>query len=119
MSTELQHEFGLAVIKTKSRDSKMGASFRSEENRERCSLPADLGSSGRNASTAKISGKQRTKTVHRDAGNIPAKQNSESEHYTHCDGPWRYCTSTCPSSSSDSQDRETLEGSLLALSQQQ
>ena len=39
--------------KTKPRDSKMGDSFRSEENWERCSLPTDLGSSGRIASTAK------------------------------------------------------------------
>ena len=86
-----------AESKTKSRDSKMATSFRSEENWKKCSLPTDLGSSGCIASTEKCSGKQRTKTVNGDAGNIPAEQNSESEHYNRCDGPWRCCASTCPS----------------------
>ena len=86
-----------AESKTKSRDSKMV-----------CQLPIrrKLGEmqsshSSRIASTAKSSGKQRTKTVNRDAGNIPAKENSESEHNTHCGGS----SSTCPSSSSNSHDR--------------
>ena len=112
MSTKLQHEFGLAVIKhtvmQKARqdpgNSKMDAGIRAEENRKRCSLSTDLGSSGRSASAAQNSDCQRTKKDNRSAGNIPAKQNSESEHITHCDGPWRCCTNTRSSSSSGSHD---------------
>ena len=41
----------------------MDASFRSEENRERCSLTTDLGCSGRDASTAKKLRKAEDKKV--------------------------------------------------------
>ena len=83
MSTELQHEFGLAVIKRtamqKARPNpeiqKWVPASDQKKTGRRCSLPTDLGSSGLTASTAKSSGKQTTKTVNRDAGNIPAKQN--------------------------------------------
>ena len=40
----------------------------------------------------------------RDAGNVPAKQNSESEQFAHFDGSWRYSASTHPSCSSDTND---------------
>ena len=77
-----------AKSKDKSRNSEMDAGLRAEENREKDSLPADLGSSGDSVTTTKGSGKQRTKTVDRDAGNVPAKQNSESEQFAHFDGSW-------------------------------
>ena len=102
---------------TKSRNSKMDAGFRTEKNRKRCSLPTDLGSSGRSASTTKNSGRQRTEKDNRSAGNIPAKQNSESEHFTHCDGPWRCSVNTRPSISIPTTEGD-LGRSLLVQSQQ-
>ena len=83
-----------AESETRSGNSKMDASIRAEENTKRCSLSTDLCSSGRSTSAAQNLDCQRTQKDNRSAGKIPVKQNSESEHITHCDGPWRCCTNT-------------------------
>ena len=63
---------------------------------------------GSSASAAPNPDCQRKEKDNRSAGNIPAKQNSESEHITHCDGLRRCCTNTRSSSSSGSHDEGVL-----------
>ena len=78
-----------AKNKDKSRNSEMATGLRAEENREKCSLPADLGGSGRIASTAESSGKQGTKTVDGDTdSDVPLCMlqhiEEKSRERTHC-----------------------------------
>ena len=51
--------------------------------------------------------------VNRDAGSIPAEQNCESEHYTHCDGPRRNC-GNCPPVHQQRLPRRRDLGELIA-----
>ena len=86
-----------AESKTKSRDAKKGCQLPIRRKTGRDAVfPQTWAAVVASPAPQKSSRKQRTKSVNRDTGNIPAKQNSESEHYTHCDGPWRCCASTLP-----------------------
>ena len=61
----------------------MDASCRSEENWERCSLPTDQAGVVATPAPQKTQENKGQKKVNSVAVNIPAKQNSASEHCTH------------------------------------
>ena len=104
MTAKLQHKFGLAVIKRT-----VMQKARQNQEIQKWSPASERKKTGRDGvhpqtwaavdavpAPQKSSGRQRTEGVNRGAGNIPAKQNSESEHYTHRHGPWRCCANSRP-----------------------